>query len=70
MAKYDAKADVVPALTYPNTLSGKFPTIGALRTAIAGSAQAASYPTAKLEAMTKNDLIYICRLHGIACVGI
>lgn len=69
MAKHDVNADTVPALPYPKT-GAKFPTISALRTAIAGSAEAASYPTATLEAMTKNDLIYVCRLHGIACVGI
>lgn len=69
MAKHDVNADTLPALSYPKT-GTKFPTISALRTAIAGSGVAASYPTEKLEAMTKNDLVYICRLHGIACVGI
>lgn len=41
------------------------PTIAELKTAITGSAQAASYPAAYLRTCTKNDLIGICRTHGI-----
>lgn len=68
MAKHDVRADTTPALQFPNV--GKFPTVSALRTAISGSGVSASYPTATLEAMTKNDLIFVCRSHAIACVGL
>jgi hypothetical protein len=71
MADFDIKNDVTPMLPFPSTnAGGKFPTIAALRAAIAGSGVAASYPTATLLASTKNDLVFICRTHGIAVVGI
>lgn len=50
-------------------LGGK-PTIAQLKTAIQGSGVSASYPASFLNAATKNDLIYVCRLHGIAVAGL
>jgi hypothetical protein len=66
MAEYDFYNDKLPlrknaALSLPNR-----PTIAQLRAAIAGSPQAASYPTRVLNSSTKNDLVSICRLHNIA----
>ena len=71
MPDFDTKNDITPALQFPSTTQGgKFPTIAALKAAIAGSVVASSYPAATLQVSTKNDLVYICRLHGIAVVGI
>lgn len=67
MPNLDLKNDITPALQFdkPST-----PTVSALRAAIAGSGVAASYPTAFLDGATVNDLIYVCRQHGIAVVGL
>lgn len=46
------------------------PTVTALKAAISGSAHAAKYPAAFMYAATYNDLVYICRVHGIAVAGI
>jgi hypothetical protein len=71
MADFDIKNDVTPVLPFPSTNSGgKFPTIAAMRAAITGSAVASSYPLATLLASTRNDLVFICRTHGIAVAGI
>lgn len=69
MADFDVNADTRPALPYPNTGRAK-PSISALKTAISGSGKASSYPTDRLNAATKNDLIYICRTEGISVVGL
>jgi len=53
-----------------NRIANDHPSVGGLRTAIAGSAQSASYPAAFLNTATKNDLIYVCTLHGISVVGL
>lgn len=68
MADYDVATDTTPALPFPHV--GDTPTIAALKTAIAASGVAAKYPTARLQGATKNDLVYICRLEGIAVAGI
>lgn len=68
MAGFDPENDTVPALAYPG--AGQKPSVATLRTAIAGSGVAASYPTARLETATKNDLVYICRVHSIAVAGL
>jgi hypothetical protein len=49
---------------------GQKPTIAELTAAIAGSAHAAKYPAAHMRTASKNDLIYICRTHGIAVAGL
>lgn len=48
------------------TVLGGKPTIAELKAAIAGSAFAATYPAAFMHSATKNDLISVCRLNGIA----
>lgn len=68
MAQLDVNADTTPVLV--NKKADTKPTISALRTAIEGSGVAASYPTAVLEASTKDDLIYICKTHSISVVGL
>lgn len=68
MADFDVENDTAPALPYPG--SGQKPSIAALKAAISGSGVAASYPAKVLNAATKNDLIYICRVHSIAVAGL
>lgn len=68
MADFDVENDTLPKLTY--SAPGYLPSIAALKAAISGSGFAASYPTATLRALTKNDLIGICRVHNIAVVGL
>ena len=68
MANFDVNADTTPVLS--NKKADTKPTIGALRTAIAGSDVTASYPAAFLDAATKDDLIYVCKTHGISVVGL
>lgn len=51
------------------TLGGK-PTIAQLKVAISGSAVTAKYPAAFMMTATKNDLIGVCRLEGIAVAGL
>jgi hypothetical protein len=53
-----------------NYVSGGLPSIAALKAAIAGSPQAASYPARTMNTMTENDLIFVCRTHGIAVAGL
>lgn len=50
-------------------LGGK-PTIAQLKAAISGSGVAAKYPTAYMNSATKNDLISVCRVEGIAVAGL
>lgn len=70
MAHHDPLNDITPVLTVQNVMLGKFPTIAALKAAISGSGVSASYPAAAMQTMTKNDLIFICKSHAIACVGL
>lgn len=67
MANFDYINDKTPVLTFDHP---SLPIVSAMRTAIAGSAASASYPSAVLDAMTKNDLVYTCRVHGIAVAGL
>lgn len=64
MAGLDVRSSVTPYNPLTNTRNA--PTIAALKAAISGSAHAASYPTAVLNAASKLDLINICRIHGIS----
>lgn len=68
MADFDVENDTTPKLPYAAV--GYLPSIAALKTAITGSGVAASYPASRLLQMTKNDLIYVCRVHGISVVGL
>lgn len=65
-------SDVKHSLTphNDNRTQNDHPSVGGLRTAITGSAVASSYPTAFLNTATKQDLIYVCILHGISVVGL
>lgn len=69
MVDFDQNADKVPAAPFPKT-GQKHPTVAALKAVILGSGVAASYPAARLLTLTKNDLIFICRTHGISVVGL
>ncbi len=68
MANFDVNADSTPVLV--NKKADTKPTIAALRAAIAGSDYSASYPAAFLDAATKDDLVYVCKTHGISVVGL
>lgn len=68
MANFDVNADTTPVLS--NKKADTKPTISALRTAIAGSDVTSSYPAAFLDAATKDDLVYVCKTHGISVVGL
>lgn len=68
MANFDVNADSTPVLV--NKKADTKPTVAALRAAIAGDAVSASYPAAFLDAATKDDLIYVCKTHGISVVGL
>lgn len=68
MANFDVNADTTPVLS--NKKADTKPTIAALRTAIEGSGVAASYPSAFLDGATKDDLVYVCKTHGISVVGL
>lgn len=46
------------------------PTIAALKAAIAGSGVSARYPAAMMFGATRNDLIYVCRVHAITVAGL
>jgi hypothetical protein len=67
MANFDQINDTTPVLTFDHP---SLPIVSAMRTAIAGSAVSASYPTAWLDAATKNDLVYACRVNSIAVAGL
>lgn len=68
MADFDVNADTVPVLK--NKPANTKPTIAALKTAIAGSGVSDSYPTAFLNAATKDDLVFVCKTHNISVVGL
>lgn len=67
MAGHDVRNDPNPPLKFKKP---SLPTVSAMRTAIAASGVASSYPTATLEKATYNDLVYICRLHNISVAGL
>lgn len=66
MANHDVLNDVAPvnALKRPSK-----PTVSALRTAL-NTYSATSYSTDRLNAMTKNDMVYAARLHGLTVDGV
>jgi hypothetical protein len=68
MANFDQNADTTPQRL--NKRANTKPTISDLRTAISGSGVSGSYPAAFLDAATKDDLIYVCKTHGISVVGL
>jgi len=65
--------DYDPANQNPGTrlvvLGGK-PTVAELKAAITGSAFAARYPARFMHSATKDDLVFVCRTHGIAVAGL
>ena len=67
MANFDFVNDTTPVSVFDHP---SLPVVSAMRTAIAGSAVSASYPSAWLDGATKNDLVYVCRVHGIAVAGL
>lgn len=67
MANYDPRNDTTPVLQFDEP---SLPSVSALRTAIAASDVTASYPAAFLDGATKNDLIYVARVHGISVTGL
>jgi hypothetical protein len=67
MANHDVLNDPTPKLLNNRPT---LPTVSAMRAAILASPQAASYPAARLDAATKNDLIGICKAHSIAVAGL
>lgn len=52
------------------TVRGGLPKIADLKTAISGSAFSARYPAKFMYSATKNDLIYVAKLHGITVAGL
>lgn len=52
------------------TVLGGKPTIAELKAAIAGSPVTAKYPASFMMKATKNDLIHVCRVEGIAVAGL
>ena len=68
MAIGDVKHSLTPHNS--NRIANDHPSVGGLRTAIIASEVSASYPVAFLNAATKQDLIYVCKLHGITVEGL
>lgn len=67
MVDLDVRNGITPVQTIKQPSA---PTVAALKAAISGSAFAARYPAAFMHAATYNDLVYVCRLHGITVAGI
>lgn len=67
MVDLDVRNSITPL---QNQKQPSGPSVPALKAAISGSAHAAKYPAAFMYVATYNDLVYICRLHGIAVAGI
>lgn len=66
MANYDVKNDVTPAQQWDvSTL----PAVSAMRTAL-NAHNSTSYSNDRLNTMTELDMIYACRVHGLAVVGL
>lgn len=63
----DVQYDYTPAMA---NRSERGPSVAALKAAISGSGVAASYPTATMQTMTKDDLIFVCKTHSIAVTGL
>ena len=61
-----ARMDIVLDPTPQNALKPyRGPSVTALRTALT-TYNATSYSVARLDDMTKNDMLYACRTHGLA----
>jgi hypothetical protein len=66
MALFDVRNDPAPQ----NALKGpSLPLISAMRTALT-TFSGTSYPAARLETYTENDLIYACRTHSLSVAGL
>lgn len=64
MVDFDPPNQNTPAATRLVNNFAK-PTIAELKAAITGSAFASRYPASFLMKAVRNDLIHICRVHGI-----
>jgi hypothetical protein len=66
MADYDVHNDITPNNVYDEA---SLPTITALKASLTAFS-ASSYTADRLLAMSEQDLIYACRLHGLTPVGL
>lgn len=66
MANHDVRNGVAPVNVLKRPTS---PTVAALRTALSGHS-ATSYTSARLDAMTLNDMISAARIHGLSVAGL
>jgi len=66
MANHDVKNDVAPVNQFKPPSE---PTVAELRAALT-TYNATSYSTDRLNAMSDNDMIYACRLHGLTVNGL
>lgn len=67
MAQFDVVSDTTPKL---QNRPRRGPSISDLKAAITGSGVAASYPASRMDAMTKDDLIFVCKTHNITVAGL
>lgn len=67
MVDFDPRNDTVPKM---KNIGDTGPAVSALKTAIAASGVAASYPAATMHKMTYNDLLYVVRSNNITVVGL
>lgn len=67
MANHDVRNDVAPvnALKRPS-----LPTISAMRTALATVNSGNSYTAARMNSMSRNDMISACRAHSLSVAGL
>jgi hypothetical protein len=68
MADWDTMNDPTPQNPIKRA-TGTKPTIAALKSALT-TADAATYTTARLLSMTKNDLVFACKTLGLTVTGI
>jgi hypothetical protein len=61
MAVHDVVNDPLPQLVF---MAVKSPKVSSLRTALTAYS-GTSYPASRLNDMTKNDMIYAARIHGL-----
>ena len=66
MAQYDLKGDTTPQNA---NRAATGPTVAAFRTALAAY-NSTSYTSARLDTMSKRDMRYAARLHGLTVAGL
>ena len=67
MAIFDIQYDTQPQNTFA---APRGPKISDMRTALAAVNSGLSYTADRLNAMTENDMISACRIHGLAVGGL